>query len=196
LSVTRDNEDQLLEHFVAKFAELDDLSFWPHIDPIAAHFSTGEVNPYGGQTWRPIRLDTDAADLDPIYAKLPARLPKLFERLLLSYRWAEVHLDTFTLFANPAGPGLGGWLEQVSHDRPLWDLPIRAGYIPFGKGPDMDYDRVCFDLSSRTKKQECRVVKIDHEEILCNKRLKIASELAPSFRDLINAAIHSKPPRS
>lgn len=51
-----------------------------------------------GKVWRPIRVDTDPSALDPIYARLPARFPELFERLLLTYRWAEVHQDAFTMF--------------------------------------------------------------------------------------------------
>ena len=49
----------------------------------------------------------------------------------------------------------------------------------------MDYDPVCFDLSSRKKGGEYRIIKIDHEEILCNDRLRIVSELAPTFEQLV-----------
>lgn len=49
----------------------------------------------------------------------------------------------------------------------------------------MDYDPVCFDIRSRTKSKDYRVVKIDHEEILCNNRVKVVSELAPSFERLM-----------
>jgi len=34
-------------------------------------------------------------------------------------------------------------------------------------------------------RRKLRIVKIDHEEILCNNRIKIVSELAPSFLDLV-----------
>jgi len=43
-------------------------------------------------------------------------------------------------------------------------------------------DPLCFDPSSR-KNRDYRIVKIDHEEILCNCRIKVVSEIcAPSFR--------------
>lgn len=48
----------------------------------------------------------------------------------------------------------------------------------------MDYDPVCFDISVRNNR-DYRVVKIDHEEILCNYRVKVVSEIAPSFRALV-----------
>jgi hypothetical protein len=116
--------------------------------------------------------------LESLYAKLPARLPSLFERLLLTYRWAEVHLDTFTLFANPLGPDLGGWHREASRDKILWSFLLAAGYIPFAKGPDM----VCFAVRDRRKNNESPIVKIDHEEILCNNRLRIVKQMAPSPR--------------
>jgi hypothetical protein len=66
----------------------------------------------------------------------------------------------------------------------LWNSLLQAGYIQFGKGPDMDCDPVCFDIKSRKKNRECRIVKTDHEEILCNNRVKLVAELAPDFREL------------
>jgi hypothetical protein len=49
----------------------------------------------------------------------------------------------------------------------------------------MDYDSVCFDTSSRKKNRDCRVVRIDHEEILCNSRIQLVAEVAPSFKELV-----------
>ena len=69
-------------------------------------------------------------------------------------------------------------------DKGLWETLIPNGYLQFGKGPDMDYDPVCFDISSR-KNRDYRIVKIDHEEILCNYRSKVVCEIAPSFRALV-----------
>ena len=195
MSDTSQKDDIILRHFIAKFEEYDELSFSPAIDPIAAEFISAEANLATRHTWRPMRLDMDPVELDGIYAKLPARFPKLFERLVLSYRWAEVHLDTFTLFPNHAKSGLSGWLRETSRDKFLWDFLIRSGFIPFAKGPDMDYDRVCFDIGARKKSGDYRIVKIDHEAALCNSRLKIVAELSPTFRDLVQQTIAHKPAR-
>jgi hypothetical protein len=77
----------------------------------------------------------------------------------------------------------------MSKDRGLWESLIPAGFIQFGKGPDIDYDPVCFDIKKRTKNGDYRVVKIDHEEILCNYRVKVVAELAPSFEELMRQTI-------
>ena len=60
-----------------------------------------------------------------------------------------------------------------------------AGFIQFGQAPGGDYDPVCFDTKSRNGKNDCRIVRIDHEEILCNYRVKVMEEIAPSFEQLV-----------
>ncbi|MGA9813143.1 MAG: hypothetical protein WBQ64_10220 [Terriglobales bacterium] len=177
-------DEQLLEHFVASFEKLNDLIAWEN-DPISVQLSVGSPDEFGFSHWRPAVIETLPSQLESVYAKLPARFPKLFERLVLSYRWAEVDLGMCRLLANPPGPDLTGMLVQMSRDPAIWGSLLPAGYIQFGKGPDVDYDPVCFDIKSRKKNGECRVVKIDHEEILCNNRVKLVAELAPSFRDLV-----------
>jgi hypothetical protein len=103
-----------------------------------------------------------------------------------------VDLKIYRLLANPPGPDLSGLLLQISRDPGIWASLIPAGYVQFAKGPDMDYDPVCFDIKSRKTTGECRVVKIDHEEILCNNRVKLVAELAPSFRDLVLQTINQE----
>lgn len=174
----------LLSQFVAGFATLNDMRADEVIDPVAWQLSVGEPDQYGCKTWRAAKTETDRSLLDPLYSKIPARFPPLYEQLVLSYRWAEIDLVTYRLRANPPGPDLTGLFEEISVDDFLFQTLVRHGYVPFGKGPDVDYDPVCFDLSSRKKNGDYRIVKIDHEEILCNERIKPVGELAQSFEEL------------
>ena len=182
-------QDVLLAHYVASFEKLEELRAFPNTNPIAKTFAVSELDEWGQIAWRPRRLETKADFLDSLYAKLPAKFPPLFERLLLTFRWAEVDLKTYTLLANPLGPDLQGFFAEISRDPGLWKALVPAGYLRFAKGSDMDYDPVCFDMNSRRKGGEMRVVKIDHEEILCNCRIKVVSELAPSFEALTQNTI-------
>jgi len=77
----------------------------------------------------------------------------------------------------------------MSKDPAMWAALLQKGYIQFAKGPDVDYDAVCFDTSSRSRNRDCRIVKIDHEEILCNNRVKVVGEVAPSFEQLMRTTI-------
>jgi hypothetical protein len=184
-SKTQASDELLVERFVASFEKLDEMLVFEEEDPITLQLAIGEPDQYDFRHWRPIKVNTEVSALEPIYSKLPARFPRLFERLVLSYRWAEVDLQSYRLLANPPGPGLGGLLHEISQAPTLWRCLLEAGYIQFGKGPDVDYDPVCFDISSRTKNGDYKIVKIDHEEILCNDRVKVVAELAPSFEQLM-----------
>ncbi len=79
----------------------------------------------------------------------------------------------------------------MSKDQFLWNALLEKGFVRFGKGADFDYNPVCFDLSARRKNGDFRVVKIDHEEILCNRRVKIVGELAASFEKLVMLTIEA-----
>jgi hypothetical protein len=139
--------------------------------------------------WAPVKCNTDPRHLDALYARLPGRLPPLYERLVLSYHWEEVDIRCCTLLANPAGPDLDRLFREISRDAALWTQLSQSGYIQFGKGSGGDYDPICFDLKSRKKSKECKVVRINHEEILCNNRIKVFAEVAVSFEELLLRAI-------
>ena len=102
---------------------------------------------------------------------------------------ADVDLGSYRLLGNPLGPDLSRLLDKMLKDKFLSACLLKNGYIPFGKGPDIDYDPVCFDLKSRKKNREFSIVKLDHEEILCNERIKVVAELAPTFEQLVKTTI-------
>jgi hypothetical protein len=129
---------------------------------------------------------TEPAALVAVYSKLPAGFPPLYEKLVLSYRWKEVDFGFFRLLANPPHNDLSGLTKEIFKDSGLAESLIPGGFIQFGKGPDINYDPVCFDIKNRHKDGDYRIVQIDHEEILCNYRIRIVAELALSFRDLVH----------
>lgn len=183
------DKDLLLDQFVSSFEKLDEMTASKELSPLAWELAAGKSDDLGWKRWRPIKVATDPSCLEPLYAKLPARFPRLFEHLVLSYRWADVELKSLTLLANPRGSDLSRFWEQISSDPGLWTALITAGYIRFGRGADMDFDPVCFDVKTRRKNGDCRIVKIDHEEILCNNRVKVVAEIAPSFEALVEKTI-------
>jgi hypothetical protein len=174
----------IIDRFVASFEKLDEMTAFPH-ETIAVQFASTEPDECGWREWRPKRVVTGSAALGQIYAEIPARFPPLFEQLLLTYRWAEIDLADYRLLPNPLGPDLHGFFEQMSRDKAIWNALIPAGYLQFGKGADMDYDPVCFDIRSRGKDGDYKIVKIDHEQILCYDQVKVVGELAAGFEQLV-----------
>ena len=191
LIVTRISSAQqnLIDRFVASFEKLDEMTINEAFSPLASQFAIGDADQYGLKRWCPIKVPTALSELELLYSSLPARFPPLFEHLVLQYRWAEVDLRFYRLLANPPGEDLRGLLHEMSKDSGLWKVLLPGGHIQFGRGPDVDYDPVCFDIKSRNKNGDCRIVKIDHEEILCNYRIKIVEELASSFEMLMTETI-------
>jgi hypothetical protein len=178
----------LLESFVEAFEKLDDLRCTTRqLDPAAWALRIGKSG-RDGRRWRPRKLRTAARVLEPLYAGLPGRFPALYEHLVLSYRWAEVDLGRFRLLANPRSRGLEGLRAEVLRDRGLTERLLPLGYIPFGKGPNLNYDPVCFDTRRRGNR-DCPVVQIDHEGILSFYRVEVVAELAPSFRALAEGVV-------
>jgi hypothetical protein len=91
------------------------LEFLEHLEPTTALLATGPADDYGQRCWKPVNLETDPGALEPLFAKLPARFPPLYEHLVLSYRWADVDLQRFTLLANPPGGELSG-IATTNHE--------------------------------------------------------------------------------
>jgi len=187
------SDSELIDTFVGTFEKLGDLWTSYELDPIAWQLASGNLNEYGFKEWRPIRVSTEPASLESLYAKLPARFPPLYERLVLSYRWAEIDLRLLRLLPNPPGPDLTGLREEFFRHRALQEILFPNKCLQFGKGPDLNYDPVCFDWRRRLRDGDCPVIQVDHEGILSHNRFKKVAELAPSFRELMLRVIAEAP---
>jgi hypothetical protein len=176
-------DDKLVQLFIASFESLDGLFFYEGSEPLPEELSVG-MDDEGYQHWRPAALATDRDALTPIYQRLSGSFPALYERLVLSYRWIEVHLETVMLLANPPGPTLGGLAGQIFRDPVLVNTLVPAGFIPFGKIGGGGYDPMCFDLNSM-KGNDCPIIQFEHEAILCHDRIGESWARFSSFRNLM-----------
>jgi hypothetical protein len=77
----------------------------------------------------------------------------------------------------------------------LSELLLPAGYAQIGRPATGDFDAVCFDLNEHTQNREYRIVQVDHEDILCNRKVRVSGELWPSFIKLIDSALSSADPQ-
>ena len=179
------NDSDLVDNFVGSFEKLGDLWTSYELDPIAWQLASGNLNEYGFKEWRPIRVSTEPSSLESLYANLPARFPPLYERLVLTYRWAEIDLRLLRLLPNPPGPNLAALSEEFSRHRAMQEILFPNKCLQFGKGPDLNYDAICFDRSRRLPGGDCPVIQVDHEEILSHYRFRKVAELASSFRELM-----------
>lgn len=131
----------------------------------------------------PIETANNFTLLEKLEAGLPKKLPQSFESLLLRYSFPPFEVGGITFF------GWGSDSSELFHLLPpnegtLSELLLPAGYIPIGRPDTASFDAVCFDLNAARQNREYRIVRADHEEILCNFRVRIVGELWPSFRNL------------
>lgn len=167
--------DQLLEAFTRLFVP-DDLDL--ELADIASESSLLVTS-----------FSTPKDALVPIYQQLPAHFPPLYERLVLNYRWRKSELATFRILANPPGDGLDGLLDEIRQDEFLSSFCLSKGFIQFGQAPDVCYDPICFDTNNTSSSEKFRIVRLDHEAILCKERLRIESILSDNFEALVRSLL-------
>jgi len=130
-----------------------------------------------------IEKANNIALLGKLEAGLPKKLPQSFESLLLRYSFPPFDAGGITFFSWQSDS------SELFHVLPpnegtLSELLLPKGYIQIGRPDTGDFDAVCFDLNLAKQNREYRIVRTDHEEILCNFRVRIVAELWPSFSNL------------
>lgn len=81
---------------------------------------------------------------------------------------------------------LDGLLSELLRDLNLSETCLPNGFIQFGSGPNNSYDPLCFDLSRKTSRSDFAIVRLDHEQILCNCKIKIVQTVAQSFESFVH----------
>mgnify|MGYP001561953277 CR=1 FL=1 len=188
-------DDSLISSFVASVPKYCNSNIWDAESHIAYH-SNSDKDPMtcNGECWIPRESHTHRSELQRLYCNLPGRYPPLYEKLLLKYRWSKNDLEIIRLLGNPPGRGFDGLLREIYYDERISSVLIPSGYVQFGKAPDLDYDPICFDMNARQSDGDCRIIRFEHDELLCNGRIGIFREVAKSFRDLLSKIVSGVPP--
>lgn len=188
--------NDLVEAFVSTFARLDDSLWYTNAHPPAHEFAQG-IDPQDWDRifWSPARLATKKSSLHPILDRIPRPFPKLYEYLVLNYRWPEVFLHRIRLKGNPPGSDLGGLAKELFADPAFDALLVAQGFLPFAFGAEGDqwsYDPVCFDLNSLDADGDCPILRFEHEAILSFGKIgevwKLWHSLEAWMTDTISAA--------
>jgi len=137
-----------------------------------------------------VQLEDNSSRLHDLEAKLPKRLPPSFESFLSRYSFQSFDVLGISFFG--WGPGATELLEVASPQRgSLSELLLPAGYFQIGRPDTGSFDAVCLDMNTQMQNREYRIVLADHEEILPNLRIKIRSELWPSFHKFLATSVNS-----
>jgi hypothetical protein len=189
-----ENDYALLTQYVATFEKFDDLRILENgIDftqETVEAFKQGTVA-LSWREWQPQAYQTGAPELYAFYQALgllgqgATRFPPLYEALITAYRWSEVDLGKYLLLANEPSSDLAPLVRCIRAEEGFFATLASHGYWQFGRADNGDFDPICFDFRHRQRNGDCRVVRIDHEDILCRCRIREVDELAPNFRTLV-----------
>jgi hypothetical protein len=140
----------------------------------------------GSTSWRIARRD-NSRQIQQLEKRAGRSFPPSFHYLLANYSFPAFEFGPLMFFANTGEDTfweLGNRLFQDPHMSPHL---LRAGFLQIGNPYFYNYDPVCFEGNS--PRIEKRIVQLDHEEILQRGEMKIVKEIAPSFVDLVDAAL-------
>ena len=142
----------------------------------------------------PIRAEDNVSRLRDLEEKLPKRLPESFASLLSRYSFPAFDVLGISFFAWDSDSS-AYIIEASVPKNSLSEFLIPAGYVQIGRPDRVNFDAICFDLNSYRQDREYRLVRIDHEDILVNFKVRVIAELWPSFVELIQAAVSSDDPK-
>jgi hypothetical protein len=137
-------------------------------------------------TWK-ILPSSDNPWVVPFEQKLPRQYPAAFQVLISKYRFCDFQVGPVIFFANTGEEIFYELANRVFVDKYMSPFLLEHGYLQFGQAED--YDPICFAPRGLNDKRESRIVRLDHEEILINNRLKITGEIALSIEDFLERTI-------
>jgi hypothetical protein len=136
----------------------------------------------------PLIGDDNTVRLQRFQEKLPNRLPQSFEYFLSRYSFPSFDAGGISLFAWNSNSN-DYTEEAIAPEGSLSELLLPAGYVQIGRPDTGNFDAICFDLNDTRQNREYRIVRIDHEQILCNWRARVSGELWPSFIKFMDSVI-------
>jgi hypothetical protein len=136
----------------------------------------------------PIFAEDNTSRLVLFESKLPKRLPASFASFLRRYTFPSFDVLGISFFGWESD--LSPYIAEASAPKgSLSELLLPHGYVQVGQPDIGSFDAVCFDLNQKSQNRECQIVQIDHEDILCNWKIRVSDNLWPSFVKLMETTL-------
>jgi hypothetical protein len=135
-----------------------------------------------------IRASNDNPWVSTLEQLLPYPFPSPFRLLISGFRFAEFEVGPVMFFANTGELIFHDISRAIFADKGLYPTLLEAGFVQFGKQAGGGYDPICFAMK-RGHDHDAPIVQLDHEDILIKHRVRVTSEVAPSFRSLVEQVI-------
>ena len=180
------NIDLLIDEFVAKVNTLSQL---PLDEEEVPPFLRGSgPDEYGQYLWKIVPMDCSAW-VDPFTGKLSKKLPPSYLSLINRYAFPAFELGPIMFYSNTGQEIAWELSNKIFSDEHLSSILQRHGLLQIGNPYFYNYVPICFD-GKTGKGNEYPLVQIDHESILCDSKVKVIKEIAPSFESFVESVIH------
>jgi hypothetical protein len=133
----------------------------------------------------PIIQSTEINWIDRLTSILPTKYPQSFMSFITRYVFDEFTVSKITFFANHGSKDSNELINAIPKDSIIFKTTTANGFLQFARPSTGSYDPICFDFRKRSNDKEYPVVRLNHEEILQFKRIKIVERLYSSLPELM-----------
>lgn len=107
---------------------------------------------------------------------LPKKFPLIFFDFISNYKFESFDIGDICFFATDE------LKDEIFKDKIISQALLKRGFLQFGRS-SYSYDPICFNLTSA---KQAPIIRLNHEEILCNSQVKIVKIIANSFEEFIS----------
>ncbi|MBI2253249.1 MAG: hypothetical protein HYU58_01375 [Proteobacteria bacterium] len=133
-----------------------------------------------------------ASSIEALEGVLGRRFPRVFASLIKCHAFKPFTWGTISFFGSSGKDGDESLSAAVLADEFMWRNLVDAGFVQFARPWDDQYDPVCFDIGTSSRTVDARIVRIDHEAILNQRRTKVLEVIAPSFVALLDTLLSGR----
>ena len=136
--------------------------------------------------WRIVSAD-NRERIELLQDRIGRRFPPSFLDLVSRFSFPAFEHGPLLFFANHCEETFWDLSRKLFLDPTMSPALLSAGFIQIGNPMFYNYDPVCFDCNLGMS--EPRLVQLNHEAILCDSKIEIVREIAPSFIDILKGAV-------
>lgn len=169
---------------------------------VPAFLREGEPGEWDSHSsWRIVRSD-NSRRIKNLQHRIARRFPPSFLYFLSTYSFPAFECGPLMFFANTGEDTFWELEKRLFEDPHMSPQLLKAGFIQIGNPFFYNYDPVCLDCNPplpagrklrSTGYHEYRIVRVDHEAVLCRNEIRIVEEIAPSFIAYVRRRIASDP---
>jgi hypothetical protein len=132
-----------------------------------------------------LEVISEAPWIHDLEQRFRRQLPPLYRSLVLGFSFITCEIGEVELFGNTGDADEDDVTVAPFRDPHLSPWLIDHGYIHFARPSTGAYDPVCYDVSAGGRGLEASIVRLDHEDILVQRKKVRKTTVAESFAGLV-----------